>query len=441
MSGCERIRKLLSQLPESQITVENLIDDGDVKFSLKRDEMFTFCQPLLEKFRSLLQSAMDVINASETPLAAVETFGGGVRMPVVQQIITSLAGDLPLGGKLDDSTIALGAALCYRKVIAENTLVLPALNDSDLKETTGFDDNELEQAKLREVEFQKLDALITSYQAAYNQVEAYILDMRNAPRRKFGDQIDSKELTKVLDDFETALWDINEQHESEPKKILEHTQQLQEKYAQLTQQINVICASFLQATEAHRIKIEEELAEEAKKAAIEKENDPDADGDHDNRRLKKADRMRLVVKNKEEGTELFKGSNWRMAAARYQKALSHCAKFYDLSPEDEQEVKTLKLSLYLNLATCYIKLENWEHVLNFCNDALKLDGKNIKALYRRATYYETKKEYELAMNDAKLAQEFNPVEDKLVTKMIDRLKLILQKQKDKEKKMWSKAFA
>lgn len=30
------------------------------------------------------------------------------------------------------------------------------------------------------------------------------------------------------------------------------------------------------------------------------------DEDHDNRKLKKADRMRLVVKNKEDGTELFK---------------------------------------------------------------------------------------------------------------------------------------
>ena len=33
--------------------------------------------------------------------------------------------------------------------------------------------------------------------------------------------------------------------------------------------------------------------------------------------------MRLVVKNKEEGTELFKGGNYRPAAARYHKALSH----------------------------------------------------------------------------------------------------------------------
>ena len=41
--GCERIRKLLSQLPESSITVENMTDAGDVSFTLKRDGMYTTC--------------------------------------------------------------------------------------------------------------------------------------------------------------------------------------------------------------------------------------------------------------------------------------------------------------------------------------------------------------------------------------------------------------
>lgn len=75
--------------------------------------------------------------------------------------------------------------------------------------------------------------------------------------------------------------------------------------------------------------------------------------------------MRLVVKNKEEGNELFKGGNYRPAAARYHKALTHCSKFFDLSPDDEKEVQVLKVSLYLNLANCYSKLENLEQVNDF----------------------------------------------------------------------------
>ena len=45
-----------------------------------------------------------------------------------------------------------------------------------------------------------------------------------------------------------------------------------------------------------------------------------------------------MLKNKEEGTELFKGQNYRPAAARYNKALTHAAKFVDLSPEQKKEV-------------------------------------------------------------------------------------------------------
>ena len=56
--GCERIRKLLSQLPESSITVENMSDNGDVNFSLKRDELSVMCAELLEGFKAVIRSAL-----------------------------------------------------------------------------------------------------------------------------------------------------------------------------------------------------------------------------------------------------------------------------------------------------------------------------------------------------------------------------------------------
>ena len=104
--------------------------------------------------------------------------------------------------------------------------------------------------------------------------------------------------------------------------------------------------------------------------------------------------MRLVVKNKDEGTELFKDGNYRPAAARYQKAMSHANKFFDLSYEDETEVKALKLTLHLNLASCYIKLESWEQVLRNCSDAIILEKNNPKAYFRRSQYYENKKDWD-----------------------------------------------
>ena len=56
-----------------------------------------------------------------------------------------------------------------------------------------------------------------------------------------------------------------------------------------------------------------------------------------------------VLKNKEEGTELFKGSNFRPAAARYNKALTHATKFIDLSPE-----QVTQLSPYVTCCRPYV---------------------------------------------------------------------------------------
>jgi Tfp pilus assembly protein PilF len=91
----------------------------------------------------------------------------------------------------------------------------------------------------------------------------------------------------------------------------------------------------------------------------------------------------MVMKNKEEATELFKDRNFRPAAARYHKALTHSTKFFDLSPEDEKEVKAVKLSLYLNLALCYMKMDNWHQVQVNSEEALAIDPQNAKALFRR----------------------------------------------------------
>lgn len=116
--------------------------------------------------------------------------------------------------------------------------------------------------------------------------------------------------------------------------------------------------------------------------------------------------------------------------------------FFDLSPEDIEEVNAVKLSLHLNLTQCYLKLENWDSAVRHADEALALDSKAVKALFRRAQAFEAKKEYDMALADMKKAAELNaPKEDKLITKGIERVKKLIQREKEKEKKMWGKAFS
>jgi hypothetical protein len=56
----------------------------------------------------------------------------------------------------------------------------------------------------------------------------------------------------------------------------------------------------------------------------------------------------------------------------------HIAKFFDLSPEDTEEVNQVKLSIFLNLAQCYLKLENYDNVSTI---ALLYISLKIKSLH------------------------------------------------------------
>ena len=127
------------------------------------------------------------------------------------------------------------------------------------------------------------------------------------------------------------------------------------------------------------------------------------------------------------------------AAARYAKALSHCAKFVDLNPEDVQEVDALRLTLNLNMALAYSKMEQYEAALRYVNDALTLDAQHFKALYRRASIYYELKKWEGCRGDIKAALVQEPA-NKPLLKLQQKVDAQLQRQKQKEKKMAQKMF-
>jgi len=470
LSSCERLRKLLSQLPEAQVTVENLTDSGDVSFSLRRDELSSLCAELLQRFRSLLLDTLVKAGLEASMISNVEVLGGGLRMQVVQAVITSVFGEgIPLGAKLDDVSIALGGALLALQTppvpAADVAVDAAAATDSatagpenadpkpmdveggavtepgpeseeeqgtptPAEEVLALAEKEVASARERELAMRAQDEEVRALQGARNSMEAYILEMRGATKRKHGQLIDSAALNTVLDSHENWLWDCSEEAS---------LSELTGKNNQLREEVQQACASFFKAVEEERLSVEMALESEAKKAEAERAAEGE-DEDHDNRKLKKADRMRLVVKNKEEGNELFHGKNFRPAAARYHKALGHCAKFFDLTADDEKELKQLKLSLHLNLAQCYLNLENWDQAMRNCDDALGIDENNAKALFRRSAVWEAKKEYEMALTDLKSAEKL-AADDKMISKAIDRIRKQIQKEKDKAKKTWGGAFA
>ncbi len=59
--------------------------------------------------------------------------------------------------------------------------------------------------------------------------------------------------------------------------------------------------------------------------------------------------------------------------------------------EDEKKatdlIKEVGIPVHLNLAFCYLQLEDWKNVIIFCNKVLELKPDHVKALYRRCKSY------------------------------------------------------
>ncbi|KAL3906606.1 MAG: hypothetical protein SGPRY_010489 [Prymnesium sp.] len=442
MGAVERVRKLLSTMGEASATAENLTEGVDVNIKLSREELAELIAPLIARLKGCFVSVLEAEAVATISLDGVEAVGGGMRMPVVQAAVSealssskagcAIATD-KFGAKLDDASLAVGAALIGR---ARQEEAAAAKEGEGALVPGGLETEELARLIAEEAELGEADAAAAALAARRNEFEGFVLESRGLSGRKHSELVRSSELTPILDAAEDWLYS----EEGEGADL-----------SALGAKLDEVKAGVAAATEEYQAKLAEvkaadEAALEAASAAAAAEKAANGEEeDHDTRRLKFPERLRLVSKNKEEGTELFQGQNWRPAAARYNKALTHAAKFIDLSPEQAEEVKALKLSLHLNIAQCWLKITDAENhltqagcsqpAIRSCDEALELDPDSVKAMYRRAFAKEAKGDYDASKQDLKRAAELAP-EDAAVSKLMARVDAQLARQKAKEKKMY-----
>ncbi|KAL3674215.1 hypothetical protein V7S43_000173 [Phytophthora oleae] len=427
--ACEKLKKLLSTIGEASVTVENLAPEKDVNISISRNVFEELCTTERARVTEMLQKALETAkeSVSSADIASVEIVGGGTRIPFVQEAIIAAFPaeqhrDSALIGRMLDSTTAIALGAAFSSEVAAATADAPA---EVVDETLLARYVELEQ------KFQARDAELAAIAHERNAIEAFVYEMRSKSSGKHGDKLDTSKLNSLLDAAEDWIYS----EESETATL----DNIRAKHQSIETEIRTACETYFSAIEADERALEQQLEQESQRAEAERQAEG-GDEDHDTRKLKKPERMRMVVKNKEEGNELFRDGNHKHAAARYVKALTHASKFFDLAEADKAEVNAIKLSLYLNLAQCYLKMENYSRAVANCNDALALEPKSVKALYRRAVAYEKENKLEEAAEDVKAALAIAP-QDRAVVKLDERLKARLRRQLDKEKKMWSKAFA
>ncbi|XP_018611467.2 peptidyl-prolyl cis-trans isomerase FKBP4 [Scleropages formosus] len=142
---------------------------------------------------------------------------------------------------------------------------------------------------------------------------------------------------------------------------------------------------------------------------------------------------------KEKGTQYFKEGKFKQASVQYKKIVSWLEHESGLQEEDEKRARVLRLAAHLNLAMCYLKLQEQNQALENCNKALELDANNEKAVFRRAEALFAMKEFERARDDFQKVTQLYP-NNKAARAQVAVCQRHIKEQHEKDKRLYANMF-
>ncbi|XP_028982051.1 peptidyl-prolyl cis-trans isomerase D isoform X3 [Diachasma alloeum] len=164
--------------------------------------------------------------------------------------------------------------------------------------------------------------------------------------------------------------------------------------------------------------------------------------DTDEEKLDHKHVMKAIEHIKVSGNHYFTKKNYSKAGLRYKKSL----RYYDWLtkarsvPKDLAEpLQNLWISILLNSAAVELKLNRYREALKLCSDVLEVDKTNSKALFRRSQSYMGLNEYDLGLNDLKLANTSTPNNPDILQEL-DRVKKIIKSYLAVEKTTFKRMF-
>ncbi|XP_065355698.1 FK506-binding protein 59 [Calliphora vicina] len=155
----------------------------------------------------------------------------------------------------------------------------------------------------------------------------------------------------------------------------------------------------------------------------------------DDWRYSKEERFEHAKIYKEKGTKYFKKENYALAIKMYKKSVNILT-----DENNDEECNKLRVAAYSNQALCYQKTNEQFEGKHACDEALKLEPNNIKALYRRGQCNLATNEYKDALVDFQKVLELEP-SNKAAQNQIQICKHKIKEANDKEKKIYANMFA
>merc|ERR1712217_207245 len=121
------------------------------------------------------------------------------------------------------------------------------------------------------------------------------------------------------------------------------------------------------------------------------------------------EKLEFAADRKNVGGALFRAGRVQLALERYKKVISLFSYLDSIKDEGKKaNAKELKLACELNSAACSLKSKDFAEVRKSCNNVLKEDSCNVKALFRRAQAHLGRKNFTDCISDLKKLVEVDP---------------------------------
>lgn len=144
------------------------------------------------------------------------------------------------------------------------------------------------------------------------------------------------------------------------------------------------------------------------------------------------EKVEFGTARKEVGSNLFRKGRYILALGRYKKVGEMFNYVDNLEEGNKKKAKELKRICELNSASCYLKLKDYSEAKKNCNNVLKEDSQNAKALFRRAQADIGLNNFMDSMHDLKRLVEMDP--KNMEARNLYKVAQAGQKQEDKKSK-------
>jgi peptidylprolyl isomerase len=152
-----------------------------------------------------------------------------------------------------------------------------------------------------------------------------------------------------------------------------------------------------------------------------------------------AERIKYANARKIAGNENVKKSQWTFAVSEYERAISMLRHERADTEDERKERDTLFAALHGNKALSCLKLDDAMGCGTSCDEVLKIEPTNAKALYRRGMAWKLLNEFDHSLADLAEAAR-NAPQDKQIRDDIEKVKELRKKKRDKEQAAFGNMF-